>query len=472
MMLDLQFDHATHLFNAQRYKEAERAFRDLPGQESNPKYFNNLGATLLALGRPEEAAAMQEEAVRLDPNYAHAYNNLGLARKALGLYVGALEAFGQATALDPLNVRPITNAGATHMEAGRMDEAMAAFQYAVMLQPEYAEAWSNAGMALCWGYGDRAKGIGMLRHAVLLNPALPEAHVNLALALLYDQQYDEGFYEFEWRTRSRECRPPIPGIPVWHGELLAPGQRLLIRCDQGLGDEIFYGAFIAQAARLLGPENITVQCDPRLVPLFKQSFPSLRVIARGDDVHPVAVQITTGSLGRYFPPALVEYLRAPRLVYYCKEHLELSWPRGARKIGVSWASPRATYAKAKGIPMDQFMAAFAPDDFLIDLQYDRTEQPARQLYNIPAVNYKIDITVVAGLIAECDLIVTVSNSIAHLAAAMGKPTIVLVPYGLARLFYWGHGDGVSHWYPTVVAIHQDKAGDWSSALAEVTAAIS
>jgi len=34
----------------------------------------------------------------------------------------------------------------------------------------------------------------------------------------------------------------------------------------------------------------------------------------------------------------------------------------------------------------------------------------------------------AALIDACDLIVTVSNSTAHLAAAMGKPTLILLAH--------------------------------------------
>ncbi len=38
--------------------------------------------------------------------------------------------------------------------------------------------------------------------------------------------------------------------------------------------------------------------------------------------------------------------------------------------------------------------------------------------------------------SACDAVVTVSNTTAHLAGALGRPTFVMVPHGHARIWYW------------------------------------
>ena len=71
--------------------------------------------------------------------------------------------------------------------------------------------------------------------------------------------------------------------------------------------------------------------------------------------------------------------------------------------------------------------------------------------------------------ASLDLIVSVDTSAAHLAATMGKPTIVLLPR-IGVDWRWRHGATTSPWYPSATLIHQGPDDDWSTALAAVEAA--
>ena len=65
----------------------------------------------------------------------------------------------------------------------------------------------------------------------------------------------------------------------------------------------------------------------------------------------------------------------------------------------------------------------------------------------------------AALIDACDLIVTVSNSTAHLAAAMGKPTLILLAHH-TPLWYW-HLDAMkSPWYLCVTLLRQPTQDQW------------
>ena len=72
--------------------------------------------------------------------------------------------------------------------------------------------------------------------------------------------------------------------------------------------------------------------------------------------------------------------------------------------------------------------------------------------------------------ASLDLVVSVDTSAAHLAATMGKPTIVLLPR-IGVDWRWRHGATASPWYPSVTLIHQGPDDDWSTALAAVEARI-
>ena len=49
--------------------------------------------------------------------------------------------------------------------------------------------------------------------------------------------------------------------------------------------------------------------------------------------------------------------------------------------------------------------------------------------------------------SACDAVVTVSNTTAHLAGALGRPIWVLVPYGRAQFWYWFKRGDDMPWYP-------------------------
>jgi ADP-heptose:LPS heptosyltransferase len=73
------------------------------------------------------------------------------------------------------------------------------------------------------------------------------------------------------------------------------------------------------------------------------------------------------------------------------------------------------------------------------------------------------------LIEACDVVVTTSNTTVHLAGALGKDTLLLLPRGRSRLWYWGHDQIRSIWYPPVRIYAQEKIGDWQSPLAGIKA---
>lgn len=75
----------------------------------------------------------------------------------------------------------------------------------------------------------------------------------------------------------------------------------------------------------------------------------------------------------------------------------------------------------------------------------------------------------AALIANCDLIVSSDTAVAHLAAAMGKPTWLLLKY--SPEWRWGMQGESSFWYPSMRLFRQRQPGDWADVLQRVAQAI-
>ncbi len=71
----------------------------------------------------------------------------------------------------------------------------------------------------------------------------------------------------------------------------------------------------------------------------------------------------------------------------------------------------------------------------------------------------------ASIVSAMDLIVTVDTSLAHLSAALGKQTLVLLPWNPE--WRWLLDSSDTPWYPTVKIFRQPNKGNWAKVINEV-----
>src|SRR5262249_42734909 len=147
---------------------------------------------------------------------------------------------------------------------------------------------------------------------------------------------------------------------------------------------------------------------------------------------------------------------------------------GRRIVGLSWKSQNPRFEKAKSARLTDFEAVLRlPNCRFVDLQYGDTradlDTAARDLgvyvEHLDDIDNKNDIDGLAALMAACDAVVTVSNTTAHLAGALGRPTWVFVPYGHARLWYWFKERDDSPWYPHLRVRRQISGQSWAELIA-------
>jgi len=75
----------------------------------------------------------------------------------------------------------------------------------------------------------------------------------------------------------------------------------------------------------------------------------------------------------------------------------------------------------------------------------------------------------ASIVAGLDLVITSCTSIAHLAAALGIETWVIVP--VLPYYVWAVPGERSDWYDSVRLFRQTTYGDWSAPLIAVSQAL-
>jgi ADP-heptose:LPS heptosyltransferase len=62
-----------------------------------------------------------------------------------------------------------------------------------------------------------------------------------------------------------------------------------------------------------------------------------------------------------------------------------------------------------------------------------------------------------GLLKNLDLFITVSNSTAHFAGALGIPTILICPKKSSTYYYWNTNSGSSIWYKNIKVLGVDSS---------------
>lgn len=121
------------------------ASKDVPGAEI-PWY--GKGATLILLGRYEEALRAIDRALDINPRNEVAWVNKGNALTRMGQLLDALRCFNAAIKVNPLYEVAWNNKGNTLARLGKHEEALRCYERALGIDPGYRGAWVNMGFVL------------------------------------------------------------------------------------------------------------------------------------------------------------------------------------------------------------------------------------------------------------------------------------------------------------------------------------
>ncbi len=152
----------------------------------------------------------------------------------------------------------------------------------------------------------------------------------------------------------------------------------------------------------------------------------------------------------------------------------------AVRIGISWRSGNPRFGKAKSLSLTELGSVFTQvEATFVDLQYgdNKEERLALQskadaeLYRDPDIDSLADLDAFAAQVAAMDLIITASNTTAHMAGALGVPCWVMVLAGPGLLWYWFLDRNDSPWYPSLRLFRQTTPGDWTTVIQEVSEAL-
>jgi Flp pilus assembly protein TadD len=463
------------LHHAQRFEEALVQF-DL-SDACRPDHAATLAArarTLRSLKQFERCLADNKRAQTLDPGNAVICNNIGDALLQLDRHKDALTWFDTSLKLQPDLAEVLVNRGFALIQLHRFDEALETYRRARELDP------------------DNAKAAYHLSHLQLLTG---------------DTSAGWALREARWRMPEHSAEYPKFSQPKWLGHESIEGKTVLVHFDEGLGDTIQFARYApllaARGARVvlvvqdaLHPLMSGLPGVAECLPASATSLPSFDLPAFDFHCPTMTLPLAFGTTTQTIPPA--NYLPPVAAVRVDAWNKRLG-AHDRLRVGLVWSgNPKQGNDRNRSMPLQTLMPLLDLDARFISLQKDvrlgdqtllRERADATLLRERAGATLLreragatllreradiIDLTAdctdfveTAALVANVDVVVTVCTSVAHLAATMGRPTWVLLPY--VPDWRWLLKRDDSPWYPSVRLFRQDETRDYAGVVARLRA---
>lgn len=432
-------------------------------------------------GQFAEAERIYQRVLTINPHHPDALHLLGMIAYQTGHNEAAAEFIRSAIAIKADAASYHSNLGNVLQSQGKLAEAGACYQRALVLKPDLIETHLNLGN-IFKAQGDVDSSLACYRRALALNPASAEAAVAESMALLLKGDFASGWRNFERRWQTRDYDTPMRAYaqPLWNGEPLTTG-RLLLWGEQGIGDEIMFAGLIPDVIRT--GTHCVLDCDPRLQPLFARSFPEISVVASVALETPLELEITAhlpcGSLPHLYRKSTTAFAATTSPYLFAdssvQDRFRARYSDGRKLVGLTWHTKNKKSGRSRSIDLQLLATLFArPGIRWISLQYGERASLEEQAANTPIfidpeVDQLSNIDQFAAQVAAMDLVITIDNSTAHLAGALGIPTWVLLPF--APDWRWLQEREDSPWYPTMRLFRQTRLDDWQSALGDIECAL-
>ncbi|PMS35753.1 tetratricopeptide repeat protein [Trinickia symbiotica] len=468
--------------------------------------------------RPDIGVPVAKLWCETEPESANAWFTLGLLHQEAGAHDASLEAYRRATAINPDFPMLRNNLAALHYNRDELEAALSVGKEAIRAEPGHHLAWTN--LANTWlRLREPAKALLAARRAATLAPNYGLAQLALSNAARESQLWDEAFEaivraatvsgadpkiqfsvamlqlmrgDFQNGWINFEARwhgsPELSGSPGfcperrWRGEALS-GKTLLVWGEQGHGDAIQFIRFLpllVKQARDAGGAVICC-CFPPLFELFERSLAGHDVTLLRSDVPQLPAfdfQMPLASL----PLALgipFETLPAPASYLSADAASVVQWrdrmsAHNKLKVGLVWTGSRTHQRNPlRAVAPELYAETFSglPEIEFYSLQVGAAEDVARMAgAGFDVIDRTSELRTfddTAALICNLDLVITVCTSVAHLAAALGRPTWLLLDVNPHWVWMTERRD--SPWYPTVRLYRQRRYRDWTAPLNEIRA---
>ena len=439
--------------------------------EKKPEPWVTRGRALLYKKEDQEAINSFLKAIELQcSNLDAVYNYISVAYLSLNNhninaeYSKSIEYAKKALEINENNYKALNNLALSYIYELQAEKSVLLLEKAKSIKPDYYITFLNLGLAYKY-LNIFSKAEENFELSLKFGPNHFKHFFNLGEVLLCQNKFS-GWKYYENRKKKRPKRTHF-SKPIWK-----PGmgyEKILIWMEQGIGDSIVFSSILTDLIKQFN--KVYLLMDDRLIDIYKNTFPEIEMIKWSDEVDESLFDyhLSLCSLGQYFRLNIDDFTNK-HLLFKVKTNPLFESKSKKFKCGISWGSINPEIGSAKSMSLEALKKIIDIDEIdFFSIQYDDQDNQIEEfnknnknhILKIPNLDVRNDLYGLSQFILSCDFVITISNSNAHLAAALGKPTFLLLSKGVGRLWYWENDhEGKNLWYPTIEKFEQELQGDW------------
>lgn len=220
---DYRVNYGLALNEAERWNDSEPVLRGvLADVPDHLLALLNLGNSVHAQGRSQEAVTLYQRALQLNPAYHDARINLSVALKALGRHEQATAELQAALGSAPAHPLALLEQGRLLADQKRFHEAEQIFRRLLTMDPGHHQAMYCLGIVLS-EQGNWSQAADAYAEVVRMRPDLPEAWQAMAVMLRYCNRITEALVALE---KALQLRPAFTLGLQSYGSVLAEAGRI------------------------------------------------------------------------------------------------------------------------------------------------------------------------------------------------------------------------------------------------------
>ena len=360
------------------------------------------------------------------------------------------------------------------------EKAENSYLESLKLNPESEDTWYNlANLYLFLNKPEKA--IDCFKKCLTLKPDDIEAKYFLSLCYFRLKDYENGLPYFENRlcrktaieTQMHTYPKLIEKSKLWQGEDIKD-KVLYTYYEAGFGDMIMFMRYIKELEKQC--KKLIIKPQIQLTQLIKENFPNIEVMdvftdesELDFDYHipflsvPYVLNLSTKDMFMHHD----KYLKAvPEKVKYFKDKY---FNNDKFKIAIKWQG-NTYYETDRVINVEAFAPLF--DLKNVKIYSAQTFEGAEEFeklsskYDITDLSKDFrDFSYTAGALENVNLVICSDTSLAHLAGALGKPCIVLLPYN----YNWRWHTDLTHcdWYDSVKLYRLKADESWNDLMKRI-----
>ena len=442
---------------------------------NDPEVWNYRAISLFNMDRIEDSIVNFEKALDLGINHRErVFKNIILAifhknkNKNNADYSKVIKYSKEVLKFNNKDTQVLINLGLAYIYQLEPDKAIKILKDAIRINPNLNNAYTNIGLA--YKYMNNFE-MSEVYYKKSLNLAdKDEVRIYLGEAQLSQSKFAEGWKNYTYYTfKLKNNFFSNSTTPLWnpnlgYGDILIWGQ-------YGLGDQILHSSILPDMINKF--KKITFMVEKRLVKIMSRTYNQIEIIENTNDIDLSSFDyhLPITSLGLYFRQSRNDFKNNHKILKVENQKL---LNRKNLRCAISWKSTNPEFGILKSLDFNSLVAVTkmlkSLNIEIYNIQYTDENEDIDRIkseYDIDIIspeniNVSNDIDSLAKFINDCDFVISVSNTNAHLSAAINKKTYLLLSKSVGTIWYWENEiDGKNLWYPSISKLQQKQSGDWS-----------